>query len=411
MQVSKFDVSSGGTPHARLGPSGADRWMVCAPSVRFIERLKAEGKVPLYSSSGAADEGTAAHQVRGDALELGLEAWDFVGSALVINGVRYECDDEMAGHLQPGIDWINEQPGELIVEHRVDLGRWMPGQFGTLDTAIIQRAVRRLIVNDLKYGAGVPVAAEDNRQLRIYAIGTLDNFDLWDAVDEVSIVIDQPRAGGMKFWSVSIDELRAFAHEVKAAAERVDDPDAPFVPTEKGCRFCEAKDFCDAYTMWMLDIAGLEDLDDLDNPPELPDPNEITPERRWYIVSHSHLVTKWFAKLHADSMAAAEAGCPDPGSKLVTGQRGNRRYKNEARAERILKISLGENAFTFKVKSPAQAEKDLAPGKKKVGNERAWRLLNRLITQDEGRPILVPASDPRDALPPLTSGLDDLDDL
>lgn len=399
------------TAHARLGPSASDRWMVCAPSVRLIERLTAEGKIDPRSSSGAADEGTAAHQVRGDALELSLDAWDFIGSSLTINGVNYECDDEMARHLQYGMDWVNEQPGELIVEHRVDLGRWMPGQFGTLDTAIIQRAVRRLIVDDLKYGAGVPVDAVGNRQLRIYAIGIMDNFDLWGEIDEIEIVIDQPRAGGMKHWSVTAEELEAFAHEVKAAAARVDDPDAPFVPSEKGCMFCEAKWHCDAYTAWMLDLAGLDDLDDLDSEPVLPDPTEITPERRWYIVQHAHLVTKFLAKLHADSMEAAEAGEPDPGSKLVPGQRGNRKYTNETRAERILKISLGDNAFTRKVKSPAQAEKDLAPGRKKVGNERAWRLLNRLITQDEGRPILVPASDPREAIPSLTSGLDDLDDL
>jgi hypothetical protein len=399
------------TAHARLGPSGADRWMICSPSVRLIEKLRAAGLIPTRSSSGAADEGTAAHQVRGDALELGMDAWDFVGSSLTINGVTYECTEEMAAHLQPGMDWINEQPGELIVEHCVDLGRWMPGQFGTLDTAIIDRKGDRLIVNDLKYGAGVPVDAVGNRQLRIYAIGIMDNFDLWGEIDNIDIIIDQPRAGGMKPWSVTAIELESFAHEVQAAAKRVDDPDAPFVPTAKGCHFCEAKDHCDAYTAWMLDLAGLDDLDDLDSEPTLPDPTEITPERRWYVVSHAHLVTKWLAKLHSDSMAAAEAGQPDPGSKLVPGQRGNRRYTNETRAERILKISLGEDAYTRKVKSPAQAEKDLAPGRKKVGNEKAWRLLNRLVTQDEGRPILVPASDPREAIPSLTTGLDDLDDL
>lgn len=397
--------------HARLGPSGADTWMLCAPSVRFVEKLVAAGLISPHSSSGAADEGTAAHQVRGDALDLGLESWDFVGTTLKINGVEYECTEEVAAYLQEGEDWIREQPGELIVEHKVDLGRWMPGQFGTMDTGIIQRSRRRLIGLDLKFGAGVPVDAVGSRQLRIYLIGLMDNFDLWDEIDDVLIVIDQPRCGGMKFWEITTAELLEFAHEVKAAALAVDDPTAPFVPGAKQCHWCKAKDHCDAYTAWMLDLAGLDDLDDLDSEPVLPDPTEITPERRWYIVSHAHLVTKFLAKLHADSMEAAEAGQPDPGSKLVPGQRGNRRYTNETRAERILKISLGENAFTRKVKSPAQAEKDLAPGRKKVGNEKAWRLLNRLITQDEGRPILVPASDPRSAIPSLTAGLDDLDDL
>lgn len=378
--------------------------MVCAGSVRLIERLTEAGVIPERSSSGAAAEGTCAHTVREECLDLGLDPFDYVGQTLRADGYETLWTNEFAAYLQPGIDWINEQSGEVIVEHHVDLNRWMPGQFGTLDTAIIQRAERRLIVNDLKFGAGVDVAAEGNRQLRIYAIGVLDNFDLWDAVDTIDIVIDQPRCGGTKTATVSVLDLEAFAHEVHFAARAVDDPDAPLVVSTKGCHFCPVKDTeqgCPAYTNWMLSLIDEHEDDDA----------IITPERRWEIVSNAHLVTKWLAKLHADSVSAAEAGQPDPGSKLVYGQRGNRKYTNEARAERVLTISLGEQAFTRKVKSPAQAEKDLAPGKKKVGHAKAWRILNRLITQDDGRPILVPVADPRSAIPSLTASLDDLDDL
>lgn len=399
------------TAHARLGPSAASRWMHCPGSVAFIEKLRAAGEIPQSSSSGAADEGTAAHQVRGDALELGLDAWDFVGTTLKINGVAYECTDDVAAHLQPGMDWVNEQPGELIVEHRVDLSAWLPDQFGTLDTAIIDREARVARISDLKFGAGVPVDAFENKQLRIYALGVIDNFDLYGKIDRVLINIDQPRAGGMKFWEVSIEDLLAFGEEVRAAGELASSPNAPIRPGADACLFCEAKWHCDAYTAWMLDIAGLDDLDDLTDEPKLPDPSKITPARRWYIVQHAHLVTKFLAKLHADSMEAAEAGKPDPGSKLVPGQRGNRKWRNPDRAERIMKISLGDDAYTRKVIPLTQAEKALAPGRKKVGNARAWGLLNKLITQDEGRPILVPASDPRNAIPSLTAGLDDLDDL
>lgn len=395
------------TAHARLGPSGADRWMVCAPSVRLIEKLIAAGLVKPRSSSGAADEGTAAHQVRGDALDLGLEAWDFVGTTLRINGIEYECTEEMAAHLQPGMDWVLEQPGDLIVEHRVDLGRWMPGQFGTLDTAIINRADRKLIVNDLKYGQGVPVDAVGNRQLRIYAIGIMDNFDLWDAVDEVVIIIDQPRAGGHKPWTVSTEDLEAFAHEVKAAALRVDDPNAPFVPGEKQCYFCEAKHHCDARLDWIIEISGLNLDDDLESEPTLPARSKLTPERRWWIVKHSHLVEQWFAKLYEDCIEAARAGNPDPGSKLVIGRRGNRRYIDEDSAVELLEPLLGDEAFTKKVISPAQAEKVFKPTRKNAGNPDALSALNRLITQDEGKPILVPDTDDREAISPVDDLFDD----
>lgn len=381
--------------------------MTCAGSVRLIERLTAEGRINPRSSSGAADEGTAAHQVRGDALELGLEAWDFVGSSLTINGVEYECGDEMAGYLQPGMDWVNEQPGDLIVEHRVDLGRWMPGQFGTLDTAIIDRERRLLTVNDLKYGAGVPVDAEGNRQLRIYGLGVVDNFDLFGDIDTIQIIIDQPRAGGMKFWEIDAADLLEFGEEVRAAALRVDDPDAPLVPGEKQCGFCPAKWDCEARQDWIIKMSGLDLDDDLDSEPALPSRSKIDPERRWWIVRHAHLVEQWLAKLHEDSIEAAKAGNPDPGSKLVLGRRGNRRYTDETAVEELLVPVLGDQSFTRKLISPAQVEKLLKPTKKNPGNPDALSALDRLITQDEGKPILVPDSDDRPAIGPVDDLLDD----
>ena len=393
--------------HARLGPSAASRWMSCPGSVQLIEKLTAAGQISARSSSGAADEGTAAHQVRGDALDLGLDAWDFVGTSLVINGVRYDCTDEVAAYLQPGMDWLNEQPGELIVEHRVNLDKWLPGQFGTLDTAIIDRDARLLRVSDLKFGAGVPVDAVENKQLRIYALGVIDNFNLYHAVDRIQINIDQPRAGGMKFWEVSLDDLLAFGEEVRAAGVAVDAADAPLNPSEVACQFCEAKHHCDARLDWIIEISGLNLDDDIESEPNMPTRSKITPERRWWIVKHAHLVEQWLAKLYEDCIEAAKAGSPDPGSKLVIGRRGNRRYVDEESAVKLLEPLLGEDAYTKKVISPAQAEKVLKPTRKNAGNPDALSALNRLITQDEGKPILVPDTDDREAISPVDDLLDD----
>ena len=387
--------------------------MTCPGSVRLIERLVAAGRISANRSSGAADEGTAAHQVRGDALSLGLDAYDFIGTSLKINGVDYPCTEDTAAYLQPGMDWIREQPGDLIVEHKVDLGRWMPGQFGTLDTAVIDRRARRLVVSDLKYGAGIPVSPDMNRQLRIYALGVIDNFDLFDAVDEVLINIDQPRAGGMKFWPTTLTDLVAFGEEVRAAALAVDDPDAPLVASESACKFCGVRDDdagCPAYNRWQLDNLGnaFDDLPDLDAEPQFPHPDAITPERRYYIVKHAHLATRWLADLHERSIDAARLGRPDPGSKLVAGQRGNRYFTDKAAAEAILVPALGDDAFSKSLIGIPDAEKQLAPTKRKPGDPDAWAKLSALIDQKEGKPILVPADDPR---PPLASLKDEFDDL
>ena len=36
-----------------------------------------------------------------------------------------------------GLDVIDDIPGKLMVETRVDLSSWMPDQFGTCDIAVI----------------------------------------------------------------------------------------------------------------------------------------------------------------------------------------------------------------------------------------------------------------------------------
>ena len=64
--------------HARLSPSGADRWIACAASVNGSE---------LYpdQSSEAAEEGTRAHNAMEAALRMRLnlgEYFDFVSPGL-----------------------------------------------------------------------------------------------------------------------------------------------------------------------------------------------------------------------------------------------------------------------------------------------------------------------------------------
>ena len=46
-------------------------------------------------------------------------------------------------------------------------------------------------------------------------------------------------AGGVE-EVISADEIRAFSAEIDAAVEHALSPDAPLVPGEKQCRFCDA---------------------------------------------------------------------------------------------------------------------------------------------------------------------------
>lgn len=404
------------TAHARLSPSGCDRWSTCTASVALIDKLHLEGEIGDRESSEWSAEGTVAHEVREMCLKFGLDPHHFVGAVVSADGFTYTVDEDMAGHLQPGIDWVREHTGSPHVEIRVDVSSWLPGQFGTCDTGWFRRrlgdSMRVLYISDLKYGAGVPVDAAGNRQLRVYALG------MWDflgrpQVDQIILNIDQPRAGGMKFWEITLDELRAFGEEMRAVYDKIESGDVEFKPSNKACRWCPVKDTdggCAARNKWLLDMF-VEEFDDLEgDEPKLVDGLTITPERRWHIVKHAPDIRAWLAKLHEDSLRDAIDGKPDPGSKAVAGDLGDRYFRDAKKAEALLVDVLGEKAFKPRqIIGIGEVEKLVKPGRKRQGHPETWEALQKLVDRPQGKPKLVPADHPKPALTPLADAFDDLD--
>ncbi len=409
--------------HARVGPSSLSRVSICPGSVRETADL------PRRSSVFAA-EGTLLHEIAADCLECGWEPRDYVGRTLAADGHVFEVTETLVDCMAIALDWLREQPGEFFVETRVSLDAYMPGQFGTSDVAWWRDDTRTVAVFDWKFGAGVPVLAKGNKQLRAYALGVVDTILKPRGIvpEWVELYIEQPRcAGGDRYynpWRISYDDLLAFGEELKVLWARIDDPNAPLVASAEGCQFCEARNRSpqpgalsgcgtyDAFNLALID-SKFDDLDDgvaFGATPRLPRPDTLTAERRYYIVRHAKAFERWLAKLHEDSMAAASSGLPDPGSKLVLGQKGNRHWINETAAETLLVNSLNEQAYTRKVKSPAQAEKDLASRRGKTAHPGVWDELLPLIDQAEGKPILVPVEDERPALKSVEDRFDEMNE-
>lgn len=422
--------------HARLSPSGADRWMVCTASVPLIETLLARGELKesdlederaeqiseeeildqnlnAYGdvvldagreSTSFSAEGTVMHEVRADCLIFGMEPFHFIGKTLSADGFSFEIDDDMADRLVAGIDWIRETETRLYVEEQVPLDLWAPGNHGFCDTFWLVRVrgkkvVFDLYVSDYKNGVGEPVAAEGNRQLRLYALGAWLKLGK-PLIRNVILNIDQPRAGGMKFWTISFSELMEFGDEVRRAYERINAGKVEFVPTTKGCRWCpvrKAARGCAAFNQWKLWMIGAAVMDPSNPEPRFQDPAQMPRAQRYYIVQHAASIRAWLAKLHEESLNAAIEGDPDPGSKAIAGSGGRRFFKDEEAAKRIVESALGDKAYNKKLIGFTEIDKLMKPGKKKQGFPEEYEELLKVVGQPEAKPKLVPSDHPAPA--------------
>jgi hypothetical protein len=392
--------------------------MACPASVRASEGAPNE-------SSEFAAEGTVLHEIAAWCIEFGFEPDDFVGRWMRCDDWNFLITEELVSCIYEGLDWIRELPGEQWVEKRVDLSRWMPGQFGTMDLGFYDPTENLMGVFDWKFGAGVPVDVVGNKQARAYGLGFYDTFLKPRGIHphRVQIFIEQPRCpGGCRYsdpWEITLDELLEFGEEMRAAFEAAQDPDAPFGPGEETCRFCDARKRepapgdltgCRAYDRFVINTMSdsFDDLDDLDGIDTIElDPNP-TPARRATLVKNAKMIERYLAEQHEMSVRAAESGNPDPGLKMVAGRMGHRKWADADKAEAILKKTLAERGFTYKVKSPAQAEPLLRPRKGFEGHPEAWKRLKQLIQQDEGKPVLVAEENSKPVLPSMADDFEDL---
>lgn len=343
------------------------------------------------------------HLIRAECLELGLDVADFLGHRIKVEGDIFEVVPDWVGWLQPGIDWLRERPGELFIEHTVTLDRWMPGQFGTLDSGVFDPET--VVVQDYKGGAGEKVEVKRNKQIMLYALGFWDNVVRHQSeATRFVLSIDQPRAGGISTWETTLDELLAFGKEARKAAARTYDKDAPLHASPEACRWCAIKTTCEEHARFVLDLFGtkFEDLDaDALAGAEPTLPNEVTLDRRSYIIEHAGMFSSWLNALHAEALADALAGRPTPGLKAVEGRAGARRWSDEQKAGALLKKWLGlDEAFPRSMVSPTQAEKMMKTA--------AWDQVKGLVTRPQPKPVLVPETDKREAIQPIHTRFEDL---
>lgn len=386
--------------HAKLSPSSAERWISCPPSVRMIEEHTDPSR---DEDSVYAREGTLAHALGELAAGLefklitkrqynrGLKAWEAEFDAMEYpEGTR----QEMEGHVGSYVELIRERlarvPGAvLFLEQRMDSG--VPRCWGTSDAVIV--SPEHIEIIDLKYGAGVFVSAHENYQLNLYGLGALDTYgDMIDTTERIYMTVFQPRMDNVSTADMHPDELRAWRSEVAVPAAELalsDDP-GEFGPSEKACRWCPVAAICRARVDAAIEEAFGEDFLDEPIPEEAPKPEVLTDAELGAALERVPFITAWLKALEEYALEKAYGrGEPIPGHKVVMS--GGRRAVTDATAAIQTLIDKGykaEQVADFKVKPLGQLEK-------LVGKKELPEILGDLLKKGEGRPSLVPESDPR----------------
>lgn len=376
-------------PHAVLSASGASRWMNCTPSAQL------EAKYGVKTNSEYAAEGTLAHELAEMLLSSFLKkqnAWNF---AAIENNPLYTPDmpDYVAQYVEYCQGAYNEllklhpQDTEMRIESKLDLSRYVPESFGTADCIVVGGDTMEII--DLKYGKGVVVYADDNPQLKLYALGAYDLLGMLYDIKTVRLTIVQPRLDSISSWELPLDDLLAWAeNELREKAHLAYTGQGE--PTIGAwCKFCSVKSRCTALYQEALDVAD-NDFED--------DPRIMTDEQVSDILSRSDLITDFLDAVKEYALNQALEGKSWPNFKLVEGRSVRKFGAEDSVIAAVLEESFPdvprEEFFTSKIKGITDLEKLL--GKKKFAE-----MLGDYIVKPAGKPTLVSAADKRPAIDSL----------
>lgn len=357
--------------HALLSASSAARWLACPPSAVAATAYE-------NTSSEYAAEGTRAHEV------AEIVARDNIHPETGRDGFAPDVTPEMLDCAAGYRDYIQEQirtPDAVqMLERRVDFSAYVPDGFGTCDCIIIQGDTLTII--DYKYGKGVAVSAENNPQMRLYALGALNDYGIAYDVENVEMHIYQPRINNISTERLTVSALLEWAEKtVKPTAAKAAKGKGDYNPGAH-CRFCPHAGRCRALTRVCTEYVtthGARTAVPVLAPHEVADVLQMEP-----------LVTLWLKRVRDQAMTTMLDGGEIPGYKVVEGRQGARRWTDEHRVAELLDTAgyTRDEYTTTTIFSPAGMDKAL--GKKKVEE-----LLGSCVERSPGSPTIVPASDKR----------------
>ena len=386
--------------HAILSPSAAHRWLHCTPAPRV------EAEFP-ETTSEYAEEGRLAHSV----CELAAKK-----KFTVMNNRTYNSrlkklkadpkwDDEMLSTAATYVEHLTEHAMRfehapyVALEVQVDITDYAPEAFGTCDCVMI--GGDELIITDYKHGKGVPVSAQDNPQMLLYALGALKLYRpiYGDMIRRVSTYIDQPRLGSYDGASMTVEELLAWGESIKPKAAAAFMGTGEFAPGE-WCRFCRAKAKCRARANQNTALEDFKDCIPLGRSIPMQaeydatgfkPSNCLTDEEIGALLVRAEGLVAWYNDLKEYALVACLNGKTIPGWKAVEG-RSTRAWTDQDAALEALMAGGVEEAIIYD-----RVPKTLAQLEKVIGKQRFGELVGGMITKSPGEPALAAESDKRPA--------------
>lgn len=375
--------------HALLSASGASRWINCTPSAK-LEEAAGPRETSVY-----AQEGTLAHElaelyIRHDVLQV---IDDQVFSDRFDEIMANELfNEEMLDVVPIYVDYCSTQYNEALtdnklavmeIEQKLDLTEFVPESFGTADCVVINDSVIEVI--DLKYGKGVPVYAEFNKQLMLYGLGALRKYDTMYDIEEIRLTIVQPRIDNISTWQISVEDLLKWAKEELAPAANLAFAGEGELRSGDWCKFCAVKNRCRALYEKQTELAKYE----------FQEPMLLSDEEIADILERVPKLVEWANSVQEYAQdQAINHNKVWPGFKLVEGMSRRKWLDEDAVAEEIFSKfpeATEDQIYDMKLKTITQIEKLF--GKKVVSEQ-----LSDVIVKPQGKPTLVPVSDKRPAL-------------
>lgn len=377
--------------HALLSASSAKKWLNCPPSARLEDSLP-------DNTSESAEEGTLAHsmcelKLRKLFIEPSMTSRTFnrrLGK--IKKHERYS--PEMDKYTDMYVEYIQklaygfEAAPYVAVEKELDYGTYAPEGFGTADCILISGT--ECYVIDFKYGKGVPVYAKDNSQMSLYALGVLSAYSMVYQIENVTMVIVQPRLDNISEWRTTAEYLSLWGEKtVRPRAELAYKGEGEYCQGEWcDSGFCKAAAICRhrAERNMSLDQEYINPVTGQYDMPPIIDNQMVG-----LILGRAQNLAKWVKKLERYALDELVKGNPIPGWKIVEG-RSNREFTDVDLAYGAL-IDAGYKKELLYDQVPVP----LTKAEKQISREDYDNILASYIRKPKGKPTLVPEGDSRPA--------------